>query len=245
MKLMRLFGIERVLALFITATITTAGPACRPGTLSQKGEQTGMTKSQGDAPVIYVALGDSTGVGVGAREGGYVARLFERIKKERPASTLTNLCVSGATTSDVLGEQVGPGVASAPTLLTLGVGINDAGRSVPVEQFARNYEAIIKRIRGGTNAAVVVTNLPDISFAPVVPAFMRDEARRRIQLYNQRIDRIAATYGLHVVDAYSATHEVIPQHPEFFSGDGFHPSDIGYEYWAKMMWPTVKSAMGE
>jgi acyl-CoA thioesterase-1 len=246
MKLTRLFGIERVLALFIiTATIITAAPACRPGPLSQKGEQTGMTKSQGDAPVVYVALGDSTGVGVGARDGGYVARLFERIKKERPASSLTNLCVSGATTSDVLREQVGPGIESAPTLLTLGIGINDAGRSVSVEQFARNYEEIVKRIRAGTNAAVVVTNLPDISFAPVVPAFMRDEVRRRIQLYNQRIEQIAARYGLHLVDAYSATHEVIPLHPEFFSSDGFHPSDVGYEYWAKTMWPTVRSAMGE
>ena len=33
----------------------------------------------GEAPVVYVALGDSTGVGVGAlKGGGYVARLFER-----------------------------------------------------------------------------------------------------------------------------------------------------------------------
>ena len=58
--------------------------------------------------IVHVALGDSTGVGVGAREGGgYVARIFRRVERERPGSRLINLCVSGATTADVLREQAG------------------------------------------------------------------------------------------------------------------------------------------
>ncbi|HEV2912651.1 MAG TPA: SGNH/GDSL hydrolase family protein [Pyrinomonadaceae bacterium] len=243
-SLAALYRIERPLALLIVAALAL-GAACGPDTLSQKGEQRGMVNHKGDAPVVYVALGDSTGAGVGARHGGYVARLFERIKHERPASRLINLCVSGATTDDVLLEQVEPGAAARPTLLTLGIGINDAGRGVSVERFARNYEEIIKRIRAKTNAPIVVTNLPDVSLAPVVPVFMRNEARRRIELYNERIAEIARRYKLLVVDAYTETREVIPEHPEFFSEDGFHPSDVGYEYWARKMWPTVKSALGE
>src|SRR5678815_5238823 len=43
-------------------------------------------------PIVYVALGDSTGYGVGAREGGYVKRLFDRINERRSGSTLQNLC---------------------------------------------------------------------------------------------------------------------------------------------------------
>jgi acyl-CoA thioesterase I len=239
-----LFLIKRLFALFITLSMTT-GAACETNrTDSRKGDEPGM-ENKGDAPVVYVALGDSTGVGVGARDGGYVARLFERIKHERPRSSLTNLCVSGATTDDVLLDQIGPAITSNTTLVTLGIGINDAGRGVTVERFARNYEEIIKHIKARTDATVVVTNLPDVSLAPVVPVFMRAEARRRIELYNQRIAEIAGRYGLHVVDIYSTTHEVIPAHPEFFSGDGFHPSDVGYEYWAKTMWPTVKTAIGE
>src|SRR5687767_586281 len=52
-------------------------------------------------PITYVALGDSTGSGVGATEGGYVARLFKRLVAHRPDSKLINLCVSGSRTSDV------------------------------------------------------------------------------------------------------------------------------------------------
>ncbi|HYE65116.1 MAG TPA: SGNH/GDSL hydrolase family protein [Pyrinomonadaceae bacterium] len=204
-----------------------------------------MTKNETAAPITYVAIGDSTGAGVGAKEGGYVARLFTRLKRERPDSSLVNLCVSGATTDDVLRGQVGPAVAANPTLVTIGIGINDAARGVTAEQFARNYEEIVKRIKAKTNAPIVVTNLPDISHAPAVPAYMRDDARRRITLFNERITETAERHALYVVDAYQATHETIPSHPEFFSGDGFHPSDAGYEYWARAMWPTVKRAISQ
>src|SRR5829696_142453 len=76
-------------------------------------------------PIVYVALGDSTGAGVGAREGGYVKRLFDRIVERRPESKLSNLCVSGATTADVVRGQLERAVAMNPDLVTVGIGIND------------------------------------------------------------------------------------------------------------------------
>jgi lysophospholipase L1-like esterase len=198
------------------------------------------------AAVTYVALGDSTGVGVGAKSGGgYVARLFKRIEHEHPGSRLKNFCVSGATTADVLRSQVGQVTQARPTLITLGIGINDIGHGVTPEQFAANYEEIIKRLRAASSAPIVVANIPDVSLAPVVPAFYKEEAHSRVVLFNDKIREIAARRNLVVADAYSETREVIPQHPEFFSQDGFHPSDIGYEYWAKTMWPTVKEALGQ
>ena len=218
--------------------------ACAHSNSAQK-ESKGKAMSEGQGvAVIYTALGDSTGVGVGAKNGGgYVARLFERIKREQPEARLTNLCVSGATTEDVLRGQLRNALSSRPTLVTLGIGINDIGHGVPPETFARNYEEIIKRLREETGARIVITNIPDISFAPVVPAYARDETRRRVQLFNDKVHAIAERYQLLVVDIYTETHNVIPNHPEFFSEDGFHPSDAGYEYWAKTMWPTVKSAI--
>lgn len=206
------------------------------------GNEAKMKEGEKRAAIVYAALGDSTGVGVGAREGGYVARLFTRINEARPGSKLTNLCVSGATTEDVLRSQVEPSLRARPTLITLGIGINDVGRQMNVETFARNYETIIKRLREA-NAPIVVTNIPDVSLAPVVPPNARAEAARRIMLFNERISEIASRYNLLVVDAFNATREIIPSRPEFFSEDGFHPSDKGYEYWAEAMWPTVKKAM--
>lgn len=208
------------------------------------GNESKMKNAEKGAPVIYAALGDSTGVGVGARQGGYPARLLTRILEARPGSKLVNVCVSGATTTDVLRSQIEPALRSRPTLITLGIGINDIGREMDVETFARNYEEIIKRLKAA-NAPIVITNIPDVSLAPVVAQFARDGVRRRIALFNERIAEIATRYGLLVVDAFETTHETIRSRPDFFSDDGFHPSDSGYEYWAEAMWPTVKKAIGE
>lgn len=195
-------------------------------------------------PIRYLALGDSTGAGVGARDGGYVARLFKRIIAHRPGSALTNLCVSGATTSDVLRGQLDRGVRGDPQLVTLGIGINDIGHGMTLAQFSKNYEEILSRLRSDTMAAIVVTNIPDISSAPRIPQALRTEYHQQIVTFNQKLEEIAARHEVTVFDNYTVTHEQLAQHPEFFSEDGFHPSDKGYELWAERMWPIIALTIG-
>jgi acyl-CoA thioesterase I len=195
-------------------------------------------------PVNYVALGDSTGAGVGAREGGYVARLFRRILAHRPESKLTNYCVTGATTSDVLRDQVDRGVGAKPNLVTLGIGINDIGHGVSLEEFSSNYEQILSKLKNNTTAAIVVTNIPDISSAPRIPAEVRGQYQQLIIEFNRELEEIASRHQVILFDVYTITHQHLPSHPEYFSADGFHPSDKGYELWAEQMWPTIAETLG-
>lgn len=202
-----------------------------------------MNEDQSAAHVVYVALGDSTGVGVGAMSrGGYVARIFERIERERPGSRVVNLCVSGATTEDVLRDQVGRVGEECPTLVTLGIGVNDVQRLM-LEEYERNLDAIIRRVRSVTEAPIVLTNIPDIACAPGVPDMMRDEARRRINSFNDAARRVAERHQLTLIDLYTESHEILPQRPDYFCEDLFHPSDEGYEFWTDQMWPAVKDAL--
>lgn len=196
-------------------------------------------------PIVYVALGDSTGAGIGARDGGYVARLHKRIVERRPDSKLVNLCVSGATTADVLHGQLARGVAANPDLVTLGIGINDIGHGLTLDQFSKNYEEILSTLKRETRAAIVVTNLPDISSAPRIPGSMRAHYQQQIAQYSRRLEEIAARHGVVVFDIYSITTSELAAHPEYFSADGFHPSDAGYELWAQEMWPTMARVLGE
>lgn len=204
-----------------------------------------MSEDGKRGPVLYAALGDSTGVGVGAtRGGGYVARLFERIERARPGSRLLNLCVSGATTEDVLRHQVGRlGERGKPTLVTVGIGVNDVSR-VMLEEYERNLDQIARRVRAATDAPVVVANIPDIACAPAVPDFMREEAGRRISAFNGALARVAESHAFLVVDVYTRSRELLPARPDFFCSDRFHPSDAGYQFWADEMWPTVERAIG-
>ncbi|HEX2272028.1 MAG TPA: SGNH/GDSL hydrolase family protein [Pyrinomonadaceae bacterium] len=194
--------------------------------------------------IVYVALGDSTGSGVGARNGGYVARLHKRLLEQRPGSELLNLCVSGSTTEDVVRGQLQRGVNRSPDLVTLGIGINDIGHGFTIEQFARNYEEILRTLKEKTQAAIVVTNIPDISSAPRIPAPMRNEYQQQIARFNERLEEIARRHDVTVFDIYSITRRELPSHPEYFSADGFHPSDEGYELWAKEMWSTLAKVIG-
>ena len=162
----------------------------------------------------------------------------------RSGSTLTNLCVSGATSADVLNRQLERGVAADPNLVTLGIGINDIGHGLELVEFAENYDAILKQLKERTRATIVVSNLPDISSAPRIPPTLRSEYQQRIILFNRKLEEIASSHGVVIFDVFGITHEQLAQHPEYFSADGFHPSDPGYELWAEQMWPTIARVIG-
>ena len=228
------------LLLFVTCVLTGcnqegAGPATQVET------QTLRTTG----PIVYVALGDSTGAGIGARDGGYVVRLHKKILERRPDSKLVNLCVSGATTDDVLRGQLDRGLAANPDLVTLGIGINDIGHGLTLEQFSKNYEEILSTLKQKTQAAIIVTNLPDISGAPRIPGSMRAQYQQQIAQYSRTLEEIATRHGVTVFDVYAITTRELGSHPEYFSADGFHPSDAGYELWAEEMWPTLARVLGE
>lgn len=228
---------QTLLLLVLTGCITACGSRIPEGTVTGAGEMKA-------GPIVYVALGDSTGAGVGAANGGYVVRLYNRLLQYRPGSQLANLCVSGATTEDLLRGQLDSGVAKKPDLVTLGIGINDVGHNVPLEQFAENYDRILSTLKEKTQARIVVTNIPDISSAPVVPSSLRNQYHQQIVTFNQRLQEIANRHGVTVYDIYTVTARELPSHPEYFSSDGFHPSDEGYELWASEMWPTIARTIG-
>jgi lysophospholipase L1-like esterase len=227
--------------LLLAVVLTVFMVAC--GRNTSEGTDTGGSEMK-TGPIVYVALGDSTGAGVGAVDGGYVLRLHQRILRSRPGSQLSNFCVSGATTADVLQAQLNKGVEKNPQLVTLGIGINDIGRGVPLERFTQNYDRILSTLIEKTQARIVVTNIPDISSAPVVPLSMRRQYHQQILTFNQRLEEIAIRRGVSVFDIYSITTRDLPSHPEYFSRDGFHPSDAGYELWAVEMWPTIARTIG-
>lgn len=191
--------------------------------------------------VDYVALGDSTAVGVGAsRGGGYPERLASRLRRDGLSLGLTNLGQSGARIRDVFTQQLKPAVAARPTLVTLGVGTNDIWRGTSLEDFRDDLDRIARRLKQ-TGAPLVVVNIADLALAPVARLVPSALYEGRIEPFNAAIAELARVHGMHLVDLYSASREMFPSNPGFFSGDGFHPSDEGYEAWADLMLPTART----
>jgi lysophospholipase L1-like esterase len=203
------------------------------------------TASDRTSPLTYVAVGDSTGIGLGAQDGGgYVDRLFALVKQKRPGSTLINLSAAGATTADALNKQIPRLGGTRETLVTVCVGLNDLLRGRQAAQFAEDYEALVTRLRQ-SGGRIVVANLPDVASAPVMEGKADESFRSRLAQFNKAIEQIAGRHKVTLVDLYKSSGNTFQVHPEFFSSDGLHPSDAGYAYWADEMWPAVEQAINQ
>ena len=137
------------------ALIVAFGSACGSSELEADPAPTERPASDADSTLeaapVYLALGDSLAVGVGARDwrsGGYVPRLLESLNERRSggaALTLVNVGRSGADTRSMIDDgQLAEAVAAieqrrateSPAddvqVITIGVGGNDAFGLVPV-----------------------------------------------------------------------------------------------------------------
>lgn len=197
-----------------------------------------------DAPISYVALGDSTveGVGASAPTYNYVSRIHERLRQLYPRARLANLGESGATAADVRDRQLAQAVSRRPDLVTLSVGPNDITRQRSLGDYRRDVEAILRMLTANTSAVIVVNLIPDMS---VTPRFRGKELepliRRRVIAFNEALGRQARAYRAQVVDLYRPSQEEVPRRPELVAADRYHPSDEGYARWADLMWSGIEA----
>ncbi len=198
----------------------------------------------------YVALGDSTAVGVGAESGGgYPERLWQRLRATGVHAGLLNLGVSGATSADVLRGQTSKASAAKAQLVTVGIGTNDLWRGVSPDALGANVRAILQAV-SAPGTRVVVSNVIDLALTPIAQQalpFLQlspDLLRGRVDAFNAQIARAAAdVQGVHLFDLHAALRQ--QQSPEYFSPDGFHPSGAGYARWAELLWPLAAPALAE
>jgi acyl-CoA thioesterase-1 len=194
------------------------------------------------APLLYVALGDSTAVGVGAEEGGgYPERLARRLGARGVPVRLENLGVPGATAEDLRRTQLPRLMAERPALVTIGIGLNDLVRGRPLRDFARDLHVIADLV-ARTHAVVILSELPDVSRSPSA-AGSAASLGRRVAAYNAAIRQAAERHGFAVGPLEAVSRSAL-RDPGLFARDGFHPSGRGYEAWAEALWPAVEQALG-
>ena len=196
-----------------------------------------------DAPITYVALGDSTVEGVGATSphATYVARLFAELRAVYPQARMENLGRGGATSADVVARQLPRALAIRPDLVTLSVGPNDITTRKTVQDYERNIATIFETLREQTDALVVASLIPDLG---VTPRFRktpeRDAVARQSIVFNDALRRRARDAGAALVDLYTASRREVPRYPALVGRDGYHPSDMGYARWAELMWQVIR-----
>jgi lysophospholipase L1-like esterase len=228
-----------VAALAGLSAVVLLTAACGPHAMGA-----GALPLERNAPILYVALGDSTVEGVGASraDATYVGQLHARLRAVYPNARVLNLGKGGATSDDVVERQLARAVAARPQLATLSIGPNDIEAGMKPDRYEYNVAKILTRLTRETDAVVVVTLIPDMT---VTPKFrnspQRDAIADAVRRFNERLAEQARLVRAGVVDIYTASQREVPGRPELLAGDGYHPSDLGYARWAELMWPTVQA----
>jgi lysophospholipase L1-like esterase len=153
---------------------------------------------------------------------------------------VVNLGVGGATAADVIADQLERAVLLQPQLVTLSIGPNDITGHVPIEEYARNVQTVFSRLTAETRAVIVANLLPDLAITPRFHGRPAAPAVGGLTVkFNDALATVAGRYGVEVVDLYTASRAELPRRPELIGADGYHPSDLGYERWADLLWGGV------
>ena len=192
-------------------------------------------------PVVYVALGASDAVGVGSDtpvSQGYVPLLAARLPK---GSHALDLGVNGIHLSEALTAELPLALSTSPDLITIWLVANDFIGGVDYFDYMQDLATLLSQLHSGTHARIFMANLPDLTR---LPAFSNDTAAQKADMLNQierwntGIAQQAARYGVTLVDLFKRGSE-ITAHPDYISGDGFHPSPAGYARLAAVFWQAI------
>ncbi|MDB5077386.1 MAG: hypothetical protein JWO42_3565 [Chloroflexi bacterium] len=192
-------------------------------------------------PVLYAAIGASESVGVGANNPAresWVADLARRLPR---GSRLLNLGKSGALLSYGVQSELPAAVAAHPSLVTVWMAVNDINGRVSPDAYRQQLDTLLGTLQRRTHAAVYVGNVPDLTIMPLYSSLDKAALMGVIRTYNGIISAAARAHHATVIDIFTQTQRTLPKHPEYLSGDGFHPSTAGYANIADLWWSVIRS----
>lgn len=189
-------------------------------------------------PIVYVAVGASDSVGVGAADPAREAWPVVFVERALPANTtFTNVAVSGSTTAQALTEQVPKAVAAAPDLVTVWLNVNDLRAFVDARTYGEQLREVVTALRRGGETTVLVANTPELDQLPVLAALPVPPAliEQRVDEYNQVIAQVVEDTGAVLVDLHAESEELedAGRISDVTSSDGFHPNTEGYRIVAR------------
>jgi lysophospholipase L1-like esterase len=185
-------------------------------------------------PITYVAIGASDTVGVGAatpETESWPAVLWRRLPL---GSKLVNLGISGSLLRQAIDQQLPVAVDSSPDLITVWLSVNDYMARVPLEQYAADLDTLLRELKAKTEAVILVGNVPELGVLPIASRI----DLRAIDRWNEVIAEVTARHQATLVDLRGTWREVA-DHPEYISGDGFHPSTVGYRRLADVFYDVA------
>lgn len=201
--------------------------------------------SQAARPLVYIALGASDSVGVGAANparDGWVPQLHRRLP---PGTRLVNLGVSGFKLSEALDQELPVALDTQPDLVTVWLAVNDFNARVNLTQYERDLDRLLTALVERRPQRILMGNVPALERVPVYngTGIAPNRIEGEVARWNEVIARQAQKHGVILVDLHSQWTE-LEAHPDYISADGFHPSAAGYQAIADLFYQALQQSGG-
>ncbi|MGI8914298.1 MAG: SGNH/GDSL hydrolase family protein [Chloroflexota bacterium] len=190
-------------------------------------------------PLVYVAIGASDAVGVGAA-GPAESWVADLAKKLPDGSRLVNLGISGETLHGALTDELPIAVDANPDLVTIWLAVNDLNARVTPERYEQDLDTMLGTLHQQTHARVAVANVPDLSLVPAYSGIDPALVAQGVDRWNTIIARQAARNGATLIDLHGSWRD-LAAHPEYVGLDGFHPSADGYQRLADLFYRSLRA----
>lgn len=193
----------------------------------------------------YLAMGDSTAVGLGASEisNTYTYKIAKTLSTNYEVN-YKNIGVVGAKTEDIINNQLEQATDFKPDVVTISIGGNDATHLVSPKKVMENLNSIIERITKETSAKIYLTDTPNFKWATVLPWFYRKLLETRSQSLNKKIKEIEIKRNdgrVKIVNIHDFGWSSFPDLSKTNAKDNFHPNDLGYQNWTNAFLDRMKT----
>lgn len=191
----------------------------------------------GDAalpPLRITVLGDSvvTAPGVEPLDACWARRTAIHLS-DRYLVELVSVARGGSKARDVLADQVEQAIATAPDIVYVCVGGNDALRATPVARFEDEYDQIVAALHAAV-PVVGCSGVGDLSVIPRLPSIAGGVAKVRGRSVDNAISRVVSRYPrARKSNAWHPGYDAFVTNPETWAGDLFHSSAEGHALFAE------------
>jgi lysophospholipase L1-like esterase len=209
-------------------------------------------------PLNVVVLGDSTtaGVGVDQAQDALPFVLARRIAdaEARPVRVIS-YGWAGARAADLPRQQIAHASGAAPRpsdrggpvladadVVAIVIGSNDATHQTPPARYRASLRATLEQVTElAPRARIVLGGIPRFrgalrAFEPLI--FIADQYARLLRpISREEAARVGAAYG----DIHGLVPALIAGRTDVLSSDGFHPSAVLYDAWARVIFDALQA----
>lgn len=182
-------------------------------------------------------IGESTAAGVGATSCNttFASQFFKYTQQQ---FSVFNLGENGLKAENLQGllsksENKINGIFSKAIIL---IGANDCFRFTPPWKFSKEIESFIQYlVREKKVENIIIPLIPPVQIFPGIPLLMRFFLGWQREILSRELESLEKK-----LPHFSFENHEEKFAPEFFSEDGIHPSDMGYELIAAFIGTTIE-----